>query len=195
MSVTPMDRARKSLLSLAALLALAPGLLSMGPADLRKLYSPVIKRIAEKHRIDQELVHVVIRAESNYDAFAVSSSGALGLMQLMPDTARQYGVANVFDPAQNIEGGVRYLKDLVRLYNGQTKLVLAAYNAGQSAVSRYKGIPPYPETKSYIAGIMRSYKKPTVSTKNPTYMIKDASGRTILVNEPPAADAKKSPPR
>ncbi|MCU0243246.1 MAG: lytic transglycosylase domain-containing protein [Acidobacteria bacterium] len=186
-----MDRAKKSLLSLAALLALAPGLLAMGPADLRKLYGPVIKRIAEKHRIDQELVHVVIRAESNYDAFAVSSAGALGLMQLMPDTARQYGVANVFDPAQNIEGGVRYLKDLVRLYNGQTKLVLAAYNAGQSAVSRYKGIPPYPETKSYIAGIMRSYKKPTVSTKNPTYMIRDASGRTILVNEAPAADVKK----
>lgn len=191
MSVTPMDRARKSLLSLAALLALAPGLLSMGPADLRKLYSPVIKRIAEKHRIDQELVHVVIRAESNYDAFAVSSSGALGLMQLMPDTARQYGVANVFDPAQNIEGGVRYLKDLVRLYNGQTKLVLAAYNAGQSAVSRYKGIPPYPETKAYIAGIMRSYKKGTVSTKNATFMVKDEKGRTVLVNDPAEARKKK----
>ena len=184
MSVTPMDRAKKCLLGLAMLSALAPALLAMGPADLRKLYAPVIKRIAEKHRIDQELVHVVIRAESNYDAFAVSSAGALGLMQLMPDTARQYGVANVFDPAQNIEGGVRYLKDLVRLYDGRTKLVLAAYNAGQSAVSKYKGIPPYPETKSYIAGIMRSYKKPTVSTKNPTYMIKDASGRTILVNDP-----------
>ncbi|NLH76468.1 MAG: lytic transglycosylase domain-containing protein [Acidobacteria bacterium] len=191
MSVTPMDHAKKSLLSLAVLLALAPGLLATGPADLRKLYSPIIKRIAETHRIDQELVHVVIRAESNYDAFAISSAGAMGLMQLMPDTARQYGVGNVFDPAQNIEGGVRYLKDLVRLYDGRTKLVLAAYNAGQSAVSKYKGIPPYPETRNYIAGIMRSYKKPTVSTKNPTYMIKDASGRTVLVNDPPPAAVKK----
>ncbi|MBP7707705.1 MAG: lytic transglycosylase domain-containing protein [Candidatus Aminicenantes bacterium] len=191
MSVTPMDHAKKSLLSLAVLLALAPGLLATGPADLRKLYSPIIKRIAETHRIDQELVHVVIRAESNYDAFAISSAGAMGLMQLMPDTARQYGVGNVFDPAQNIEGGVRYLKDLVRLYGGRTKLVLAAYNAGQSAVSKYKGIPPYPETRNYIAGIMRSYKKPTVSTKNPTYMIKDASGRTVLVNDPPPAAVKK----
>ncbi|MCK7476917.1 MAG: lytic transglycosylase domain-containing protein [Candidatus Moduliflexus flocculans] len=107
----------------------------------------------------------------------MSSAGAMGLMQLMPATARQYGVGNVFDPAQNIEGGVRYLKDLVRLYNGQTKLVLAAYNAGQEAVRKYKGIPPYPETKSYIAGIMKSYKKPTVSTKNPTYMVKDANGQ------------------
>ena len=191
MSVTPMDRAKKSLWSLAVLLALAPGLLAMGPADLRKLYAPIIKRIAETHRIDQELVHVVIRAESNYDAFAISSAGAMGLMQLMPDTARQYGVGNVFDPAQNIEGGVRYLKDLVRLYDGRTKLVLAAYNAGQSAVSKYKGIPPYPETRNYIAGIMRSYKKPTVSTKNPTYMIKDASGRTVLVNDPPPEAVKK----
>ena len=101
----------------------------------------------------------------------------MGLMQLMPATARQYGVNNVFDPTQNIEGGVRYLKDLVRLYNGQTRLVLAAYNAGQEAVRRYKGIPPYPETKSYIAGIMKTYKKPKVSTKNPTFMVTDANGR------------------
>jgi soluble lytic murein transglycosylase-like protein len=104
----------------------------------------------------------------------------------MPDTALQYGVQNVFDPAQNIEGGVRYLKDLVRLYGGKTPLVLAAYNAGQSAVRRYKGVPPYPETRSYIAGIMKTYKKPTVTTKNPTYMVKDANGRTVLVNDPAA---------
>jgi soluble lytic murein transglycosylase-like protein len=174
----------KKTLAACALLALAPCVFGMGQADLRKLYSPIVKKVAEKHRIDQELVHVVIRAESNYDAFAISSAGAMGLMQLMPATARQYGVGNVFDPAQNIEGGVRYLKDLVRLYNGQTKLVLAAYNAGQDAVRKYKGIPPYPETKNYIAGIMKNYKKPTVSTKNPTYMVKDANGKTILVNDP-----------
>jgi soluble lytic murein transglycosylase-like protein len=108
----------------------------------------------------------------------------MGLMQLMPATAAQYGVRNIFDPVQNIEGGVRYLRDLVRLYNGQTKLVLAAYNAGQEAVRKYKGIPPYPETKAYIAGIMQTYKKSTVTTKNPTYMVKDADGRTILVNDP-----------
>ena len=111
----------------------------------------------------------------------------MGLMQLMPATAYEYGVKNIFDPAQNIEGGVRYLKDLVKLYQGQkdqTKLVLAAYNAGQEAVRKYKGIPPYPETKSYIAGIMRTYKKPTVTTRNATYMVKDAAGRTVLVNDP-----------
>ena len=177
----------KRILAACALSTLVPYLAGMGAADLRRFYHPLIKKAAEKHRIDTDLIHVVIRAESNYDAFAISSAGAMGLMQLMPATARQYGVGNVFDPAQNIEGGVRYLKDLVRLYNGQTKLVLAAYNAGQEAVRKYKGIPPYPETKSYIAAIMKSYKKPTVSTKNPTYMVKDATGRTILVNDPETA--------
>ena len=167
-----------------ALLAAACGLAAANAADLRALYNPIVKKVAGKYRIDPELVHMVIRVESNYDAFAISSAGAMGLMQLMPETALQYGVQNVFDPAQNIEGGVRYLKDLVALYAGKTALVLAAYNAGQDAVRRYKGVPPYPETRSYIAGIMRGYKKPTVTSKNPTYMVKDANGRTILVNDP-----------
>jgi soluble lytic murein transglycosylase-like protein len=183
-----MNSIKKALVTVAVL-ALAVHLSAASAADLRKLYNPIVKKAAEKHRIDQELVHVVIRAESNYDPFAISSAGAMGLMQLMPATARQYGVNNVFDPAQNIEGGVRYLKDLVRLYNGQTRLVLAAYNAGQEAVRKYKGIPPYPETKNYIAGIMKSYKKPKVSTKNPTFMVTDANGHKALVNDP--ADAVK----
>jgi len=175
-------------------LAVAARLFSASSADLRKLYDPVVRKVARAHSIDPELVHVIIRAESNYDVFAISEKGAMGLMQLMPATAMQYGVGNVFDAAQNIEGGVRYLKDLVRLYKGQstqTQLVLAAYNAGQEAVRKYKGVPPYPETKAYIAGIMRTYKKPVVSTKNPTYMVKDGSGRTVLTNEPPAAGKKK----
>ena len=174
----------KTVLVTVGLLALAAHLAAASASDLRRLYNPIIKRAADTHRIDQELIHVVIRAESNYDAFAISSAGAMGLMQLMPETARQYGVNNVFDPAQNIEGGVRYLKDLVRLYNGQTRLVLAAYNAGQEAVRKYKGIPPYPETKNYIAGIMKTYRKATVSTKNPTYMVTDANGKKVLVNDP-----------
>jgi soluble lytic murein transglycosylase-like protein len=180
----------KRALAAFLLLALAPCLVAASAADLRKLYAPIIKQVAGKHRIDPELVHVVIRAESNYDAFAISSAGAMGLMQLMPATALQYGVKNVFDAAQNIEGGIRYLKDLVKLYDGRTKLVLAAYNAGQEAVRKYKGIPPYPETKTYIAAIMRDYKKPTVTTHNATFMVKDAAGRTVLVNDPEAVRKK-----
>ena len=170
-------------LAASLLLALAPGLLAASAADLRKLYHPIVQKVAGKYRLDPELVHIVIRAESNYDAFAISSAGAMGLMQLMPATALQYGVGNVFDPAQNIEGGVRYLRDLVRLYNGQTKLVLAAYNAGQEAVRRYKGIPPYPETRSYIAGIMRTYKKPTVTTRSPLYRGYDESGKYLVTTD------------
>jgi soluble lytic murein transglycosylase-like protein len=169
------------------LLALAPCLAAATAADLRKAYHPIVKRVALKYRIDPELVHTIIRAESNYDAFAVSSAGAMGLMQLMPATAAQYGVRNIFDPAQNIEGGVRYLKDLVKLYEGQkqqTQLVLAAYNAGQEAVRKYKGIPPYPETRTYIAGIIRTYKKPVVTTANPVFKVVDADGKTHLVNDP-----------
>lgn len=165
-------------------LAVASCLIAASAADLRKLYDPVVKKAAGKHRIDPALIHVIIKAESNYDIFAISDKGAMGLMQLMPATARQYGVNNVFDPSQNIEGGVRYLKDLVKLYDGQTPLVLAAYNAGQEAVKKYKGIPPYAETKAYIAGIMKTYKKPSVRTASPTYMVKDASGQTVLVNDP-----------
>jgi len=180
----------KRVLAASLILSLAPCLFAASAADLRKLYNPVVKQVAGKYRIDPELVHFIIRAESNYNIFAISPAGAMGLMQLMPATALQYGVKNVFDPNQNIEGGVRYLQDLVKLYNGQTKLVLAAYNAGQEAVRKYKGIPPYPDTKAYIAGIMESYKKPTVLAKSPTYMVKDASGRTHIVNDPDVVHKK-----
>lgn len=176
------------------LLALAPSLVAASAADLRKLYDPIVARVAGRHRIDPELVHIVIRAESNYDAFAVSPAGAMGLMQLMPATAYQYGVKNIFDAAQNIEGGVRYLKDLVALYKNQkdqTKLVLAAYNAGQEAVRKYKGVPPYPETRSYIAGIMRMYKKTSIRTTNQTYKGYDASGKYLLTTDPSLIVIKK----
>jgi len=184
----------KRIFAAGLLLAIAQSLVAASAADLRKLYRPIIKQVAGKHGIDPELVHIVIRAESNYDAFAISSAGAMGLMQLMPATALQYGVRNIFDPAQNIEGGVRYLKDLVRLYKDQkdqTKLVLAAYNAGQEAVRKYKGIPPYPETKSYIASIMRTYKKPTVTMGSPLYRGYDASGKYLVTTDPSLIVVKK----
>ena len=184
-----MKTVQRILAALAAL-TLATSLLGAGASDLRKLYHPIVKKVAKKYGLDIELVHTVIRAESNYDAFAISSAGAMGLMQLMPATASQYGVQNIFDPAQNIEGGVRYLKDLVALYGGKTSLVLAAYNAGQEAVRKYKGVPPYPETRAYIAGILRNYKKPTITSKNPTYMVKDENGKTVLVNDPDAVRKK-----
>ncbi|HVN06364.1 MAG TPA: lytic transglycosylase domain-containing protein [Bryobacteraceae bacterium] len=114
-----------------------------------------VDRIAQKNQLSPQLVHSVIQVESNYDPEAVSPKGALGLMQLVPSTAKRFGVANVFDPADNIEGGARYLKYLLQLYNGDQALALAAYNAGEGAVSRYGGVPPFPETQDYVARVQQ----------------------------------------
>ena len=110
----------------------------------------LVANIARRHEVEPSLVDSVIRVESNYNPNAVSSAGAMGLMQLIPSTARRFGVNNTFHPEQNIEGGVRYLKYLMQLYNGDERLALAAYNAGEGAVAKYKGIPPYPETQNYV---------------------------------------------
>jgi len=109
-----------------------------------------IDSIAAKYEVEAPLVHSVIKAESNYNTFAVSPKGAEGLMQLIPSTARRFGVANSFNPQQNIEGGVKYLKFLMELYQNDYVKVIAAYNAGEGAVTKYGGIPPYAETRNYV---------------------------------------------
>lgn len=148
-------------------------------------YDNLVRSIGQKHRVEHTLIHSIIRAESNYDRFAVSSKGALGLMQLMPATAIQYGVKNVFDPRDNIEGGVRYLKDLIKLYNGKTDLVLAAYNAGQEAVKKYNGIPPYRETRNYISKIMKrfGYNKEYIKGKTVIYKFYDKDGKLWMTDD------------
>ena len=121
--------------------------------------SPVpelVKKAAEVHQLDPLLVHSVIQAESEYNPYALSPKGAQGLMQLMPATARRFGVSNSFNVAENIEGGVRYLKYLMDLF-GDEKLAVAAYNAGEEAVLRYGGVPPYPETQNYVRAVSSSY--------------------------------------
>jgi len=110
----------------------------------------LVDDIAQRHDVDRDLVHSMIRVESNYNPFAVSNKGALGLMQLVPSTARRFGVADVFNPAQNVEGGVRYLKYLLDLYDGNKQWALAAYNAGEGNVERYRGVPPFRETRDYV---------------------------------------------
>jgi len=152
--------------------------------QLKDKYTNLIRSIAQKYRVEDRLIHSIIRAESNYNQWAVSSKGALGLMQLMPDTAVQYGVKNVFDPRDNIEGGVKYLKDLIRLFSGRTDLVLAAYNAGQQAVKKYNGIPPYPETRNYIKKIMLDfgYNKKYIKRKTIIYRYYDERGKLVLTN-------------
>ncbi|MCX6599818.1 MAG: lytic transglycosylase domain-containing protein [Acidobacteria bacterium] len=116
----------------------------------------LIADAARKHDVDPMLVESMVQVESNYDTRAVSNKGAMGLMQLIPATARRFGVVNPFDAQQNIEGGVRYLKYLQQLYRDD-RLALAAYNAGEGAVARYGAIPPYAETQNYVYEVGRRY--------------------------------------
>jgi hypothetical protein len=106
----------------------------------------------------------MIRTESNYNAWAVSPKGAIGLMQLIPETGRRFGVQNFFDPQQNIEGGVRYIKYLLEMFGGNVDLSLAAYNAGENLVARLGKIPPYPETRDYVRKIRAVYTKPSTAS-------------------------------
>jgi soluble lytic murein transglycosylase len=120
-------------------------------------YAELINGIAGEHGIDPLLVKSIIRAESNFDRRAVSRKGAQGLMQLMPDTAFRYAVRNPFDPEDNIRGGVQYLRFLHEIFPDRLSLVVAAYNAGENAVLRHKGIPPYTETQQYVRRVLRYY--------------------------------------
>lgn len=116
-------------------------------------FADLISTVAASHDVDARLVHAVIEQESNYQPRARSKKGARGLMQLMPDTARQYGVRNFYDPKANLEAGVRHLKDLMSRL--ELPVALAAYNAGEATVRRYGGLPPFPETRTYVRAVLR----------------------------------------
>ena len=125
----------------------------------RKKYTPLINSLARKYSLDSDLVNAVVTMESAYDPRALSKKGAVGLMQLMPGTARRYGVSDRENPEQNVTGGVRYLRDLLLQFRS-VSLALAAYNAGEGAVQRHGNkIPPYPETQRYVYKVLTHYKK------------------------------------
>jgi len=125
----------------------------------KKRFSPIINRLSNKVNLDPNLIHALIRTESAYNPDVVSKKGAVGLMQLMPGTAKRYGVSDRRNPIENIRGGVEYFRDLMRQFDSDLKLALAAYNAGENAVIRYGNkIPPYPETQNYVAKVMAFYK-------------------------------------
>jgi hypothetical protein len=155
----------------------------------------LIKTVAERHNVDPALVRAVIRTESNGDPTAVSNKGAQGLMQLMPTTAAELGVSNAFNPQENLEGGVRYLQQLLARYGGDLDKALAAYNAGAGAVDRAKGVPRYRETQEYVKKVTKSYyagapartdsSKATAgaaNTSHPMYQTVDEQGRIVWVN-------------
>ncbi|MFT5449842.1 MAG: soluble lytic murein transglycosylase-like protein [Gammaproteobacteria bacterium] len=133
------------------------GAVSKKLAQNKALYTPLIEKAARQYQLDPNLIHAVVRAESAYRADAESNKGAVGLMQLMPATAKRYGVIDRLDPAQNIRGGTHYLRDLLLQFRNM-QLAIAAYNAGENAVIRYgHKIPPYPETQNYVQKVIRFY--------------------------------------
>ena len=123
----------------------------------RSAYDAAIERYSDQYNVDPILVRAVIQVESNFNAQCVSNKGARGLMQLMPETARRYGVRSIFDPDENIRGGVAYLADLLEMFAFDLPRVLAAYNAGEGAVTRHGGIPPYNETMKYVKRALTVY--------------------------------------
>jgi soluble lytic murein transglycosylase-like protein len=132
----------------------------MPTAEMMRRYSPIIDAASRNHGVEVALVHAVITAESGYNASAVSRAGARGIMQLMPDTARRFGVQNIMDPTENIHGGVKYLRELLTMFNGNKELAVAAYNAGENAVIRAGNrIPPYAETTHYVPKVLGLYRK------------------------------------
>ncbi len=137
-------------------------------------YADLINAIAGEYAVDPALVRAIIKAESNFNQSAVSRKGAQGLMQLMPGTADRYAVGDAFDPGANIRGGVQHLRALQDQFPGQLRLVLAAYNAGESAVLRYNGVPPYAETRQYVARVLRYYGRSGSAPRDPAA---PASGR------------------
>jgi soluble lytic murein transglycosylase-like protein len=128
-------------------------------------YDHLIFKASEKYNVNYSLIKAVIKAESNFNPQAVSRAGARGLMQLMPKTAYAYQVKDSFEPESNIEGGVRYLRYLLNLFQGDLYLALAGYNAGENAVIQYKGIPPYPETRTYVQRVLRFYQEYSKETR------------------------------
>jgi len=132
----------------------ASGMSGRAPANISQL----VEQTASRFQVDPDLVHAIVRVESGYDPKAVSSKGAMGLMQLVPATAQRFGVANPFDPKQNLEGGVNYLRHLLDMFGGDLNLSLAAYNAGEHSVQRSGGIPAIPETQDYVRKVTSIYQ-------------------------------------
>jgi len=144
-------------------------------------YRDLISKISRRYGVDPKLVRALITVESGFNPRAVSRKGAMGLMQLMPETAKRYGARDPFDPAQNIEAGVKYLKELLRRFR-RTDLAVAAYNAGENAVERYHGIPPFRETRRFVKNVMHLYKR---RRSTPIYRCVGKNGSVIVSNSPP----------
>ena len=158
------------------------------PAAAMSPYHELVAAAASRYGVDAELITSVIAVESNFDRKAVSRKNARGLMQLLPETAARFGVKDVFDPAENIDAGTRYLRDLLQLYNNDLTLTLAAYNAGPDNVQKYGRVPPFSETVSYVKRVKRNYEKGKSAAPPKT-----AAPKTAATDPPPPSASATSP--
>jgi hypothetical protein len=143
----------------------------------------VVNEISGKYRLDPDLVNSVIKAESEFNPHAISPKGAQGLMQLMPGTASQLGVPNAFDPQANVDGGTKYLRELLERYNFDLVKALAAYNAGPARVERFGGVPPYYETRAYVAKIVRDFNKKKAAQEKAATAKKSSTATSVPVHK------------
>jgi soluble lytic murein transglycosylase-like protein len=150
----------------------------------------LVREASERHNVDPALVRAVIETESNWNSSAYSRKGAIGLMQLIPTTAQRFGATDAFNPKQNVDAGVRYLRTLLERYNGNLDLALAAYNAGEGAVDRAHGVPSFRETRNYVQRVQNAYFRPGSGRLDGAYRRPNAihrevepSGRVIFTNE------------
>lgn len=159
-----------------------------GARDVRQ----VVSTASNRHQVDADLIASVIRAESNFNTKAVSRKGAQGLMQLMPGTATQLGVADAFEPEANVDAGTRYLRDLLIRYNNDIPKALAAYNAGAHRVQQYRGVPPYRETHAYVARIIRDFNRKKLAAKDAAGPGRKGKPRVAKSAKPPSTGTAES---
>lgn len=155
-------------------------------ANIPSAYLDIITRACDRHGVDPSLVHAIVKVESDFNPYALSRKGAMGLMQLMPQTAVELNVKNSFNPMENIDGGVKYLRYLIDRYEGNLSLALAAYNSGETAVKRWGTIPPFKETQSYVQRILKIYNggNGPLVTRYTIYMGYGEDGALLLTDNP-----------
>ena len=166
-------------------------------ANIPSTYLDMIDSACSRHGVDPSLVHALVKVESDFNPFAISSRGAMGLMQLMPETALTMNVKDSFNPAENIDGGVKYLRYLIDRYEGNLSLALAAYNSGETAVKKWGTIPPFKETQNYVQRILKIYNNGAtapagyVTRYTTIYMGYAADGSLIVTDNPSGQQSAK----
>lgn len=167
---------------------------SLSSSNVPSAYMDIIDSACNRHGVDPSLVHAIVKVESDFNPYALSRKGAMGLMQLMPQTAVEMNVKNSFNPVENIDGGVRYLRYLIDRYEGNLSLALAAYNSGETAVKRWGTIPPFKETQNYVQRILKIYNgggKGYVTQQYTIYMGYGDDGALIVTDNPSNQQGKK----